>query len=72
MSIFSKSRGTTIRPRHYYDEKIVFVLGLFTILLPGFYQSPEATGKYFNALMFLFLFGELNFVELLFRFVRPL
>ena len=49
MSIFSKSRGTTIRPRHYYDEKIVFVLGLFTILLPGFYQSPEATGKYFNA-----------------------
>ena len=49
MSIFSKSRGTTIRPRHYYDEKIVFVLGLFTILLPGFYQSLEATGKYFNA-----------------------
>ena len=53
MSIFSKSRGTTIRPRHY-DEKIVFALGLFTILSPGFYQSPKATGKYFNA-VFIFV-----------------
>ena len=70
MSIFSKSRGTTIRPRHYYDEKIVFVLGLFTILSPGFYQSPEATGSIL--MLFLFLFGELNFVELRFRFARPL